>query len=295
MGVDPGGAVKSRLLAAALLAFTVACASGGEPDIATLASNSDQVIWEAGQKAFQKKQWDNARQHFRRIIDGFPASEYGPPARLALGDTYYQEGGTGNYIMAVGAYREFLTLYPSHPRSDYAQFQAAEAFYRQRNGPDRDQTPTLKALDEYQRLVDVYSSSSHAEAARERILELRQSLARSEFSAGYFYQRTRQAHRAAIARYEGILSEYPDYKRLDDVLFRLAEALDQGGRPAEAQPHLARLLAEYPDSEHAAEARLLMAALATRTVAPPAPSPSPTPTPQPPETSSQTPDSAGRR
>jgi outer membrane protein assembly factor BamD len=290
MGLDQGDVLMRRLLAAGSLLFTVACASGGEPDIATLASNSDQVIWEAGQKAFQKKQWDNARQHFRRIVDGFPSSEYGPTARLALADTYFQEGGTGNYILAVGAYREFLTLYPSHPRSDYAQFQAAESFYRQRNGPDRDQTPTLKALDEYQRLVDVYPNSEHAERGRERIMELRQNLARAEFNAGYFYQRTRQACRAAIARYEGILSEYPDYRRLDDVLLRLAECLDLSGRPAEAQPHLARLIAEYPESEHLERARELMAALATRAVPPAAPAvPAPAPTPQPPETSANTP------
>jgi outer membrane protein assembly factor BamD len=281
----------ARLLVVASLLAGMACASGGEPDIATLASNSDQVIWEAGQKAFEKKQWDNARQHYRRIVDAFPSSEYGPPARLALGDTYFQEGGTGNYILAVGAYREFLTLFPSHPRSDYAQFQAAEAFYRQRNGPDRDQTPTLKALEEYQRLVDLYPNSPHAEKTRERIMELRQSLARSEFLAGYFYQRTRQAYRASIARYEGILTDYPDYQRLDDVLLRLAECLDITGRSSEAQPHLARLLAEYPNSEHADEARQLMAALASRAVPPPPPAtPPPTPAPQPPETSPQSPD-----
>ena len=286
--------MKARALVVVSLLLAVACASGGEPDIATLASNSDQVIWEAGQKAFQKKQWDNARQHFRRIIDGFPSSEYGPPARLALADTYFQEGGTGNYILAVGAYREFLTLYPSHPRSDYAQYQAAESFYRQRNGPDRDQTPTLRALDEYQRLVDVYPTSEHAERGRERIMELRQTLARAEFNAGYFYQRTRQACRAAIARYEGILTNYPDYKRLDDVLLRLAECLDLSGRPAEAQPHLARLLAEYPESEHVTRARELMASLATRTVAPAPPMgpASPTPAP-PPETSSNPPGPGG--
>src|SRR5688572_33251365 len=102
MGLDPGGPVTSRLFAATALLFTIACASGGEPDIATLASNSDQVIWEAGQKAYEKKQWDNARQHFRRIIDGLPSSEFGPPARLAPGHTYSQEAGTGNYILAAG-------------------------------------------------------------------------------------------------------------------------------------------------------------------------------------------------
>jgi len=150
--------VKSRLLLLALLTGW-GCAHGGEVDIATLASNSDQVIWEAGQTALEKHQYDPARQHFKRIIDGFPQSEYGPAARLALGDSYFQEAGTASYILAVAAYREFLTIYPSHPRSDYAQFQIGECYFKQRNGPDRDQTPTHNALEEYQRLLELYPAS----------------------------------------------------------------------------------------------------------------------------------------
>ena len=97
----------------------------------------------------------------------------------------------------------------------------------------------------------MYPNSAKAEEARTRIRELRQSLARAEFLAGYFYQRTRQACRAAIARYEGILKEYPDYERLDEVLFRLAECL-QPVRPRRRRPcrTSARLLEEYPKSEH---------------------------------------------
>ena len=50
-------------------------------------------------------------------------------ARLGLGETHFKEGGAGNLVLAISEYREFLTLYPSHPRSDYAQFQTAEAYY----------------------------------------------------------------------------------------------------------------------------------------------------------------------
>ena len=257
--VRPAAAAVFLLAAASLLAL--GCASGGEPDIATLASNSDQVIWEAGQKAFEKRQWSNARQHYKRIIDGFPQSEYGPAARIGVGDAYFQEGGTGNYILAISAYREFLTLYPSHPRSDYALFQAAEANHKQRNGPDRDQTPTQKALEEYERLVELYPGSPYVEQARARIQECRQSLARAEFVAGYFYQRTREAYRAAITRYEGVITEFPDYEQFDEVLYRLAQCLHLSGRGAEAGPHLARLLEEYPQSKHAEEARELLAQL----------------------------------
>jgi outer membrane protein assembly factor BamD len=262
-----------------LLLVPLGCAHG-KPDLASLSSNSDRVIWEAAQKALQGSQWDSTRQLCKRIIDGFPQSEFGPEARLALAESYLKEGGTANYILAVAKYREFLTLYPSHPKSDYAQFQAAEAYFRQRNSADRDQTSTQKALEEYQRLLDIYPSSAYVEPARSRIRECRQSLAQSEFMAGYFYQKTRQAWRAACLRYEGILADYPDYDRTDEVLFRLAECLGASGRAPEALPYLNRLITDYPQSTFTEPARRLMELLAKAPVnPPPAPAPSPSASP----------------
>lgn len=268
--------MRARLVLA--LALVVPACANNQPDIATLTSNSDQVIWDAAQKAAEKRQWENARQHYKRIIEGFPQSQFGPAARLALGDSYFQEGGTGNYILAVSAYREFLTFFPSHPRSDYAQFQVAESFFKQKNGPDRDQTATEDALEEYKKILELYPNSTKVEETRTRIKEARQSLARAEYLAGFFYQRTRQACRAAISRYEGILNDYPDYEHLDDVLFRLSECLCNAGRGAEAQPLLARLQAEFPQSEHIEEAKKFACDIP---VLPPPPSPDPSPTPTP--------------
>ena len=282
MGLAPEHALKRLLLLGALFAY--GCSHGGEVDVATLASGSDQILWEAGEKAAQKKNWESARKTFKRIIDGFPQSEYGPSARLALGDSYINEGGMANSILAISSYRDFLTLYPSHPKSDYAQFQLAECHYRQKNGSDRDQTETEKALVEYQKLLEFYPSSTHIEVARGRIMDCRQSLARSEFMAGYFYQRSRRAYRAAISRYESVLSEYPDYRGVDEVLLRLAQALTAAGRKPEALPHLARLVSEYQTSRFLGEARKLQELLESQGPAPaPAaatPLPSPTPSPR---------------
>ncbi|OFV87723.1 MAG: hypothetical protein A2V74_09190 [Acidobacteria bacterium RBG_16_70_10] len=270
-----------RTQAAALLSVTAAaCGGGGQVDLKALSSASDKIVWDAGQKALGKKDYEAARQYFRRIIDGFPNSTYQPGSRLALADTYMQEGGTGSYVLAVAEYREFLTLFPSDPKADYAQFQAAEAYFRQRNSSDRDQTQTLQALEEYQRLLDVYPQSSYAETARERIRVCRRTLARHEFQVGLFYQRTRQAYRAAIGRYQGLLTEYPDYERIDEVLFRLAECLAAAGRGGEALPLLDRLLKEFPASEYVDEARKLESTL------PPMPPPA-VETPKPPPPASQ--------
>ena len=236
-----------RALAVAGVALLSAC-SAHQIDLEALSSASDQIVWEAAQKAVEKKDWESTRQYYRRLIDAFPQSEHQPEARIGLADSYFEEGGTASYVLAVSSYREFLTLYPQHPRSDYAQFRAAESYFKQKNTPDRDQTATQQALEEYERLLDVYPESSWIEPARERIRECRQSLARSHYGVGVFYQKTRQAWRSAISRYETILKDYPDFEKVDEVLYRMAECLGNAGRYAEARPHLARLQSEFPES-----------------------------------------------
>jgi outer membrane protein assembly factor BamD len=292
VGVDPGTLVR-RAAVLALAAAVGGCAHGGV-DTASLSSSSDAIVWDAAQKAYQKKQWENARQYYKRIVDGFPNSEYGPGARLGLGQSYFEEGGTGNYVLAIAALREFLTLYPSHPRADFAQYLVGESYYKQKNSADRDQTSTKKALDEYERLLDIYSSSPEVEKARKRIRECRESLARSEYLVGWFYQKGRQAWRAAIFRYEGILSDYPDYERLDEVLYRLSECLDAAGRKAEALPLLDRLLGEYPQSEYADDARKLKDELVQRT-SNPTEQPASRKAPKSPARPAATPPPAGRK
>jgi outer membrane protein assembly factor BamD len=250
-----------RLPAFVLLALgaVLGGCSSHQIDLEALSSASDEIVWEAGQKAVEKKDWESARQYYRRLIDAFPQSEHQPDARIALADSYFEEGGTASYVLAVSSYREFLTLYPQHPRSDYAQFRAGESYFKQKNTPDRDQTATEQALEEYQRLLDQYPQSSWVEPAREKIRECRQTLGRSHHMVGYFYQKTRKSWRSAIGRYETILSDYPDYEKVDEILFRIGECLANAGRYAEARPRLARLQSEFPQSPFAAEAKKLEA------------------------------------
>jgi outer membrane assembly lipoprotein YfiO len=263
-----------RVFVLAGLALVLPACAGHQVDLQALSSASDQVVWEAGEKAVAKKEWDPARQYFRRLIDAFPQSEHQAEARIALADSYFEEGGIGNYVLAVSSYREFLTLYPQHPKSDYAQFRCAESYFKQKNTPDRDQTATDQALEEYQRLLDVYPQSPLVEPAREKIRECRQILARADFQVGYFYQKTRKSWRSAIGRYETIVSEYPDFERFDEVLFRLAQCLAYSGRYAEARPPIGRLQSEFPQSPFVEQAKKLEAtfpAAGVPAVAPPAP------------------------
>ena len=203
--------LSTSIPALAVMALLAAACGSKTVDMTILSSPNDGIVWDAGDKAFKRQDWAAARQYFKRIVDAFPQSEHQPDARIAVADSYFEEGGTANYVLAASAYHEFLTLYPQHPRSDYAQFRAAESYFKQHNSPDRDQTQTKKALEEYEKLLDIYPESKLVEETRGRIRECRQIMARAHFLVGYFYQRGRQAWRSAIGRYETIINEYPDY------------------------------------------------------------------------------------
>jgi outer membrane protein assembly factor BamD len=270
---SPRLSVRSALLG--LLAVTaptmLGCRHTGSADIATLAAGTDRVLWESGSKALEKKQYISARQYLGRLIETFPSSPHQPLARLSRADSYFREGGTENYVLAANDYRDFTSVYPSHPRADYAQLQVAECYFKQKLGPDRDQTNTLKALEEFQRFLTLFPASSLADQARERVTRCRQSLARSDYSVGLFYER-RQSYRAAIQRYEGLVKDYADFADADQVLFHLATCLVRTGRSAEALPTLARLMEGYPASRLRAAAERLRHQAEAST---PAPSPTP--------------------
>jgi outer membrane protein assembly factor BamD (BamD/ComL family) len=55
-----------------------------------------------------------------------------------------------------------------------------------------------------------------------------------------------------------LLTQYPEYEQLDEVLFRLSECLIVTGRKPEAAPHLQQLIDKYPNSRFAPGAHELL-------------------------------------
>ncbi len=60
------------------------------------------------------------------------------------------------------------------------------------------------------------------------------------------------------AIYEDILKQYPDYTRLDEVIYRLGRGLIEAGKGAKAVALLERLVQNYPNSQYKPEAHLAL-------------------------------------
>ena len=120
--------------------------------------------------------------------------------------------------------------------------------------PDRDQIQTLKAIEEFQKIEDLYPGSSYIDLARQRILDCRDRIAEHEFVVGRYYMK-KKAHDAALQRFLVIHQNYPSYPRREKLYFYIARAYRGMGQSEKAREFLERILQDFPAGEYAREAR----------------------------------------
>lgn len=240
------------------LLFTLICfGCGGKkteisPDIAA----SDEEMYRLGEK-FLKKDPEKARLYLRQIIDSFPKSFYAQRAKLAIADSYFKQRDEGSLIIAASEYREFISLYPYSPSAPYAQNQIAITFFKKALKPGRDQTKTLQALAEFKKVVTNYPLSEEAKSSREKIKECEERLAEHTLSIGKHYYKVK-AFKAAVSRLSEILTDYPDYSKMDKVYFLLGDSYYNQNNLEQSIPYFTKLITDFPQSKLAKKANAKM-------------------------------------
>jgi outer membrane protein assembly factor BamD len=220
--------------------------------------NPDRFLFERGEAALKEKKWLNAREYFRQVVDNYPQSPLRPEAKLGTGDAYLGEKSAESLVLAETEFREFLTFYPTHPRADYAQYKLAMSFFEQMRSPDRDQTPTREALEEFQVFFDRFPNSPLTPDVRQKWREARDRLSAHNFNVAVLYYRLR-VYQGALSRLQEILKEDPEFSGRDGVYYYLAELyLKADTKGAQSKPYYARIVKEFTSSEYLdkAQARL---------------------------------------
>jgi outer membrane protein assembly factor BamD len=246
----------SRAAALALLLLAAACSGTKKPDAVTqeLLSKSKEELFEKGKALVEKKKYDAGRKYLTFVFETYPNDPLGREALLLVADSFFKQGGTTGYTEARFRYRDYLNRYPGASRRDYARYQFALTYDKEIERPDRDQTSTREAIDQYRALIREYPTSGFAGAGRERVRVMTDLLAEHEFSVGFFYMR-KGSPSAALARFTDLEQRYPEYGARDKVLFYSARALEKLGRREEADRYYGRVITEFPDSEFARKAR----------------------------------------
>jgi outer membrane protein assembly factor BamD len=226
----------------------------------------DKVLYDRAQDAIKHGKYEVARLQLQALLNTYPDSEYLAQAKLAIGDSYFKEGGAGNLNLATDEYKSFITFFPFLPEAAYAQMQIAMVHYRRMDRSDRDHSEAQLAEQEFQTFLQKYPDSPLVPQSTQRLREIQEALGDSDFRIASFYN-TRKSYRAAASRLAELVDRYPLYSNCDQALMMLGgiwerapvaskedEALSAARRALAIQLY-SRVVVDYPLSPQVARAK----------------------------------------
>jgi outer membrane protein assembly factor BamD len=235
-----------------LLVLSVGCSGTGK--VKTV-EGAPETLYREGLALFNKRDYLEAREKFQELKSNFPDS---PPftvwAELKVGDCHFL---MEEYVEAIAAYEEFKKIHPTHGELPYVQFQIGMSYFNQMHSHDRDQTPTKKALSNFEYLIANMPASLFTEKAKEKIEICRKRLADHEFYVGNFYYK-KEKFQAAAMRFEELLKNYPKEAGGEETLYLLGMSYLGFDQREKAKEVFTRVITEYPGSPRSRDAKILL-------------------------------------
>ncbi len=254
-----------RVLLIVLMASTivfVACTNKkvSNPIANVNSKQPDKVLYDRAMDAMKHNKFDVARLSLQTLINTYPDSEYVARAKLAIGDSWYAEGGSAAMAQAESEYKDFITFFPNMTEASEAQMKIANIHYNEMEKADRDYTHAKRAEEEYRQLIMQFPDSPMVPEAKKRLLAVQEVLAEREFMIAHFYY-TRESWPAAIARFKSLTDTYPLYSGSDEALFEMGGAYEKEAdlirRSKLAEIAKGPLIKTYTDQAAAAYDRIL--------------------------------------
>jgi outer membrane protein assembly factor BamD len=169
-----------------------------------LVKGTPEGLFARGTAEYRDGHYKKAREYYLRLKEEHPLHQLAILAELGIADSFYTDK---EYVEAENAYRDFVTLHPTNENVPYSLYQIGMCHFEQIESIDRDQTETIKAKNEFEKLVARFPESKFSMLAEKLIQDCKQKLAEKEFYVGKFYL-TQNKYQAALLRFEAAARNY---------------------------------------------------------------------------------------
>ena len=226
--------MKNKLVLTILTVLILAgCAS--KPETEEEKEPAEVILYQLAQDRINAKNYSGAVESLARIERFYPFGVYAEQARADLIYAFYM---SGDYDQAYAASEKFIRLYPRNTNIDYAYFMKGMTGYYQDEGllndifaldlSKRDTSPAMQSYADLTEFIIRYPESEYIDAARERLIFLRNLIASSELDGAEYYMK-RGAYLAAVNRANYVLKNIPNSTERERALRILKEAYKQLG------------------------------------------------------------------
>jgi outer membrane protein assembly factor BamD len=235
--------------------------SPSDPLAGHASKQPDKELFDKAMEAMKKGKFDVARLDLQTLLNTYPESEYQMRAKLAVGESWFKEGGTAALTQAEAEYKDFITFFPNQPEAAEAQMRVADIYYQQMEKPDRDATNAERAAAEYRTMIQQFPESTFVPRAKQRLREVQEVLAERQYQVGSFYF-SHENWAATIARLQTVSDSYPLYSHSDLALIGLGDAYAAEASMVQKAPQLSpsvkqQLMKAYDDQAADAYSRVV--------------------------------------
>ncbi|HEY2861806.1 MAG TPA: outer membrane protein assembly factor BamD, partial [Terracidiphilus sp.] len=185
----------------------------------------DKELFDKAMTAMKKGRYDVARLDLQTMLNTYPDSEFKMRAKLAVGDSWFKEGGSAALTQAEAEYKDFETFFPNAPEAAEAQMKVGDIYYSEMEKPDRDFNNAINAEREYRLMAQMYPDSTLIPRAKQKLRDVQEVLAERETEIGTYYQ-SKENYSAAIARLSTVVDTYPLYSKSDLALLNVGDAYE---------------------------------------------------------------------
>lgn len=202
---------KFPLLIVSIL-ILMGCASSEKEE----AEPPEVQLYRMAQDRINAKNFLGAVDSLARIERFYPFGVYAEQARADLIYAHYM---SGDFDQAYAASEKFIRLYPRNTNVDYAYFMKGMTGYYADEGllgnifslslAKRDITGAMQSYADLTEFLIRYPESEYIDAARERLIFLRNLIASSELDGAEYYLK-RGAYLAALNRANYVLKNIPN-------------------------------------------------------------------------------------
>ncbi len=202
---------KFLLLSLSIL-ILMGCASNEKED----AEPPEVQLYRLAQDRINAQNYLGAVDSLVRIERFYPFGVYAEQARADLIYAHYM---SGDYDQAYAASEKFIRLYPRNTNVDYAYFMKGMTGYYADEGllgnlfslslAKRDISGAMQSYADLTEFLIRYPESEYIDAARERLIFLRNLIASSELDGAEYYMK-RGAYLAALNRANYVLKNIPN-------------------------------------------------------------------------------------
>jgi len=193
-------------------------------------------LYSEASESFAAGNYKQAIEYYEKLEARYPFGRYATQSQLDVAYAYYRAGEPES---ALAAADRFIKLYPKNPYVAYVYYLKGIVNYNRGVGfldryiptdpSQRDLGSAVDAFQDFAELVRLFPESKYAPDARQRMIFLRDNLAKSEVHIARYYMK-RQAYVAAANRCKYVLEHYQRTSAVKDALEILIEAYRHLGK-----------------------------------------------------------------